>query len=109
MTLANTSMAPRLQARIQDHERLDYDAFDAAPLRHDPFEFIVVPGFIRSDALEQLHRDFPEISGPGNHPIESLSLGPTFERFVEELKGPEMTRHFSAKSGGRQAWLITQY
>jgi len=78
---------------------LDYTAFNAAPLKRDPFDFIVVPGFVRSDALEALNREFPQIMGPGNYPIESLSFGPTFERFVEEFKGPEMTRHFSEKFG----------
>ena len=78
---------------------LDYTAFDAAPLRRDPFDFIVVPGFIRSEALEALNRDFPEITGPGNYSVEKLDLGPAFERFVEEIKAPEMTRHFSEKFG----------
>ncbi len=99
MTLTNTSMAPRLQARVQDHEILDYNAFEAAPLKRDPFDFIVVPRFIRSHALEELNQDFPELPGPGSHPIESVSFGPAFQRFVEELKGPEFTRRFSAKFG----------
>ncbi len=78
---------------------LDYSTFDATPLRRDPFDFIVVPGFIQSRSLQELNRDFPEIAGPGNYPIESLSFGSAFERFVDELKGPEMTQHFSEKFG----------
>ena len=77
----------------------DYAAFDAMPLRHDPFDFIVVPGFVQPEALGELNRDFPVISDPGPYPIETLSYGPAFERFVEKLKGPEMTRHFSKKFG----------
>ncbi len=94
-----SSIAPLSVERFQVGEMLDYNAFDAAPLKRDPFEFIVVPEFIPSDALEELNRDFPEISEPGSYPIESLSYGPAFQRFVEELKGPEMTRHFSEKFG----------
>ncbi len=92
-------MASQPLGRIRIYEMLDYTAFDTAPLRRDPFDFIVVPGFIRPDALEALNQDFPEISGPGNHPIESLNFEPAFARFIEELKGPEMNRHFSEKFG----------
>ncbi len=92
-------MAPQPLGRIRIDEMLDYTAFEAAPLRRDPFDFIVVPGFIRPDDLEALNHDFPEISGPGNHPIESLNFKPAFVRFIEELRGPEMNRQFSEKFG----------
>ena len=78
---------------------LDYNAFDAAPLQRDPFDFIVVPGFIEPSSLDDLNRDFPEIPDPGSYPVESLSYGAAFKRFVEELNGPELTRHFSEKFG----------
>lgn len=59
----------------------------------------MIIGFIQSDSLDELNRVFPEISGPGNYPIECLGLGSAFERFVEDLKGPEMTRCFPKKFG----------
>lgn len=77
----------------------DYAAFDAAPLTGDPFDFITVPGFVQPEALAEINRDFPVISDAGSYPIETLSYGPGFERFVEKLKGPEMMRHFSEKFG----------
>lgn len=67
---------------------LDLDAFRATPLERDPFEFVVVPGFVRAAALADLQRDFPEVAGPGSFPLQGLAPGPAFRDFIDELDGP---------------------
>lgn len=78
---------------------LDLAKFDAADLRKEPCDFIYVPGFVSKEALDGLNADFPAITSPGNFPLESLSYGPKFKAFVDELTGPEVRRHFAAKFG----------
>ena len=78
---------------------LDFAALDATPLTRDPLDFLVVPGFIRPEALADINRDYPAISGPGNFALESLACGPAFEKLVEELRGDEIERRLSAKFG----------
>jgi SM-20-related protein len=77
----------------------DFEAFDAAPLAHDPFDYLIVPGFIRAEALDALNRDFPEIDGPGNASAEQLRSGPAFEALLAELQSGDFAARFGAKFG----------
>ena len=77
----------------------DYEAFDATPLRSDPFEHIVVPGFIRRELLASIARDYPQIADTGSHPLETLAAGPAFEAFWKEVQSDEFRAHFEKKFG----------
>ena len=65
----------------------DLAAFEATPLARDPFDYLVVPGFLRSEALAALNRDFPAIEGPSNFSPERLTYGPAFAALVDALRG----------------------
>ena len=69
---------------------LDLTRFDATPLVTDPFEFVIVPGFVRADFLSRADSDFPKVKGPGSFPLSTLQSGPAFQNLVEELEGPAM-------------------
>lgn len=75
----------------------DFDAFERAPLHRDPCDFIVVPGFIKPDALEAINRDYPAITEAGNFPPEGLVYGEAFKKMLDELNGPEVKQHFATK------------
>jgi SM-20-related protein len=77
----------------------DFDRFDAVPLQDDPCSFLVVPGFVRPEAMARINADYPAIVEPGNFPLDGLAYGPGFQAFVAELTGLEMRRHFAAKFG----------
>lgn len=87
------------EARLDRPTICDLDLLDRTPLSHDPFDFIVVPGFLRAAALEDVLRDFPEIAGPGNNEPEGLSYGPAFARLLDELAGEAMAEHVGRKFG----------
>lgn len=82
----------------------DMEALDAAPLQHDPCDFIVVPNFVRRDMLAAVNRDYPAITEPGNMPPETLTFGPTFAEMLEELQSPllrdAIARKFTIELGG---------
>jgi SM-20-related protein len=75
----------------------DWSAFDAAPLVREPFDFLIVPGFIGPAALEALNRDFPAIEGPGNAAPEDLDYGSAFAALLDELYGDALRDRFAAK------------
>jgi SM-20-related protein len=75
----------------------DMAAFEAAPLARDPFDFLIVPGFIRPPALDALNRDFPVIEGPGNVAPDGLRYGPAFALLLEELRGAALAARLAAK------------
>jgi SM-20-related protein len=78
---------------------LDFAGFDATPLQRVPCDYLIVPQFVRTEALKRINADYPSIAEPGNFPLEGLSYGPAFGKLVEEMTGAEMRHHFAAKFG----------
>jgi hypothetical protein len=78
---------------------LDLEAFQAAPLVRKPFEYLVLPGFLKPAAAAEINRDYPIIENPGSFPVEELTCGPAFARFIETLQGPEVRAAFEEKFG----------
>jgi hypothetical protein len=76
---------------------LDLDRFRAAPLATTPFSYIIVPGFIRPEALQLINLDYPCISGAGSFPIRRLSYGAAFRAFIDELQSVEFREAFEGK------------
>ena len=78
---------------------LDLNAFADTPLVVDPFDYTVVPGFLRDEAVVSVRRDFPVIPYPGLMPLAETQYGPGFAALIEELRSPEVTAVFSEKFG----------
>ncbi|WP_286192086.1 2OG-Fe(II) oxygenase [Roseomonas genomospecies 6] len=78
---------------------LDLDRFRATPLQNDPFDFLCVPGFVKRDHLEALHRDYPKVDKPGSIPLGVFPQGPAFDSLIAELRGEAVCRAFSEKFG----------
>jgi hypothetical protein len=76
---------------------LDLDAFRAMPLTRDPFNFLVVPEFVRPQARPTIGQDFPGIPHGGSFPLQVLDYGEAFARLVEELNTAEVRRAFEVK------------
>jgi len=69
---------------------LDTDALANTPCGHDPYDYVIVPGFVRAAALPAIHETYPEIDQPGSFPYQSLAYGDAFSSLLDELQGPEM-------------------
>jgi SM-20-related protein len=80
------------------HE-VDLVAFRAAPLLRQPFEYLVLPGFVKPSAREAVNRDFPLITKPGSFPISELSFGPAFADFLATLNSEDFRLAFEEKFG----------
>ena len=79
---------------------IDLDAFDAASLQREPFDFLVVPGFLKPEALAAVNRDFPDLAGPSNYAMDDVTnYGPAFGQLLDELNRPEVAEHFARKFG----------
>ena len=57
---------------------LDLDRLRATPLCRDPFDYMIVDGFLRAEHVPALVADFPAISGHGSYPLEVLNHGSAF-------------------------------
>ncbi len=78
---------------------LDIDALEQAQPEHEPFPFMVVPGFLRPSALDAVIQAFPDVPGPRNHELNGLDYGPIFGQLLDELDQPEWVDVIGAKLG----------
>jgi SM-20-related protein len=78
---------------------LDLAAFRAAPLTRDPFDYLILPGFLRPQHLAAINDAFPKIDNPGSFPLGGLSYGPAFAALMDELRGEAVRSAFEAKFG----------
>ena len=76
---------------------LDIERLRAAPLRRDPFEFVVVDNFIRAEDLPVLIADFPEVRRHGSFPLGTLSIGAAFAGLAAELEGDALRHEIEGK------------
>ncbi len=76
---------------------IDLEAFAATPLARDPYDHVIVPGFIREAALAGVLDDFPRIDRPGSFPLDELKFGAAFARLIEALGAPELADAFAEK------------
>ena len=67
------------------------------PLISDPFDHVIVPGFVREAACAEIESDFPAIESGGSYPAASLSGGASFKAFLGELESQAMREAVEAK------------
>ena len=78
---------------------IDLEAFERSVLKRDPCDYIMVPGFIKADALQAINRDYPEIGTPGNFPPDQLEYGPAFRTLLDELNSEILRQRYCEKFG----------
>lgn len=76
---------------------IDLAALEATPVAQEPYPYLVVPNFIRAEALEGIEADFPTIDKPGSFPLPTLRYGPNFKQMIQDICGPEMTALIAKK------------
>jgi SM-20-related protein len=78
---------------------LNMEALKATPLAKEPFQYLVVPGFVRPEACGEINRDYPKIAEPGSFPVAQLSYGPNFRELLDEMASDEFREAFERKFG----------
>src|SRR5215469_8804677 len=78
---------------------LDIAAFRATPLIREPFQFLIVPAFIKPAALAAVNTDYPRIDSPGSFPITGLTFGAGFQMLLDALRGPAFRAACEEKFG----------
>ena len=80
-------------------EILDLERLRAQPVVRDPFPFVVVSGMLKPGTIQKISRDFPAIGDGGVYPVSVLPLGPSMNKLVEEISGPEFRKVVEEKFG----------
>jgi hypothetical protein len=76
---------------------LDLERFRNTPLTSEPFEFLIVPEFVRAEACLAIDKDYPEVARPGSFPLREVTYGPGFSKLIEEMRSDEFRRAFEEK------------
>jgi SM-20-related protein len=78
---------------------LRLDDFRATPLVREPFQHLIVSGFIGPAALKAINADYPKISTAGSFPVDQVNFGPAFQTLLDELESDEFREAFEEKFG----------
>jgi hypothetical protein len=76
---------------------LDLAAFRAAPLTQWPFDYLVLPRFVRAEACDAINASYPRIEQAGSFPVGALRYGSDFADLVDALTGAEVRQAFEEK------------
>lgn len=76
---------------------LDFAALSATPLALDPYEHLVVPGFVPEAELAGIAADFPALPGPGSHPPTELQIKGRFKAVIDDLLSPQFEKLIEQK------------
>jgi SM-20-related protein len=91
---------------------LDLAAFAAAPLLPEPYDHLVLPGFLSRTALERVLEHYPRIDRPGSFPLPETRYGANFASLVAELEGPDLRaaceRKFGLSLAGRPTTITVR-
>jgi hypothetical protein len=66
---------------------LDFEKFSATPVATDPYPHILVPNFVKPEALREVVAALPAMHGRGSFPIDALRLRPAAKALVHDLEG----------------------
>ncbi len=91
--------AGTMQVQTDTPSFLNLSGFNAAELNTAPYEYLLMPGFIRTEASAELSRDFPEITRAGSFPVDTMQCGAAFQALMRELEGPAFRHAVEQKFG----------
>jgi SM-20-related protein len=76
---------------------LDLERLCSTPLTREPFEFLVVPEFIKADTRAVISEDYPEVARAGSFPLGEVTYGPSFAKLIAEMRSEEFRKAFEEK------------
>jgi SM-20-related protein len=92
-------LRPSTENRSMTLRCLDLESFRSVPLTREPFQYLIVPGFVRAEVRAKINADYPKISERGSFPVAQLSYGQAFAEFLDELESDEFRGAFEEKFG----------
>jgi hypothetical protein len=78
---------------------LDTEALRATPLKTEPYDYLVVPDFVRAESFGEVIGDYPSVPGPGSHPLSELAISGHFGALLDEMNGPDFRGAVEEKFG----------
>lgn len=68
---------------------LNIEKLKQAEVSSEPFNYVIVPGFLDADTVKSINATYPNIEKGGSYPLESLETDMMIKGVIDELDGPE--------------------
>lgn len=78
---------------------LNIESLKRAEAARAPFPYVIVPQFVEPSACADIEKDFPAITKPGSFPLDTLSYGPAFQKFMDALRADAFRDALAEKLG----------
>jgi SM-20-related protein len=78
---------------------LNVDAVRQAQRSSEPYDWFLGSGILKQEAIDELKRDFPDITKPGYLTVDEVQLKGRFKTLIDELESDEFSRELSKKFG----------
>jgi hypothetical protein len=78
---------------------LNLKALASAPVRREPYPYLIAGDVLSPGAMPELTRTFPAISRTGFLPLSLLARDGAFDALLKELEGPELAALLTDKFG----------
>jgi SM-20-related protein len=88
-----------MEAETKAVAMLDYHRLAATPLQHEPFQYLVVPGFVPRPVALAAAAAFPGPDLPGVLPAPSRPGDDAFGHLLHAIRSERLTRAFAEKFG----------
>lgn len=69
---------------------INHAALTQAVVKNDPYPYVVIPHFLKSEGMADLVKNFPNIANRGSIPADSIVDNPIFQQFIAEMEGPAL-------------------
>lgn len=92
-----TQPSPQPKLPLMTLKTINIDDLRAATVVMEPFPYLIVPGFVRREALDAIQADYPQLELPGSFPLPTLTYGKNFKLMMDEIRGSEMAEVISQK------------
>jgi SM-20-related protein len=76
---------------------LDLEALKAAPINHEPFDYLMLEGFVRGEARGPISADYPRIDKPGSFALADVEVTGAVAALIEEMQGEPFRRIIEEK------------
>ena len=76
---------------------LQMDKLASAKIETEPYEYVIVPGFLNAASLKRINETYPPINQGGSFPLESLNTEMAIKEVIDELDGPAFQKIIEQK------------
>ena len=76
---------------------LELNKLRASRVETQPYNYTIIPAFLRADTVASINADYPKIEKGGSYPVENLEAGTAIKEVIDELDSPAFEALISEK------------